>query len=189
MLRLTSIRTMKFVALIILVASLTEWVRPCRAQEQLPSDMPAEDRSLAKAEQPRNRAYCEHHEILSVVLDCACFAKTVLQYRAAHFKDNQTQPGPTGWESLPSLLNGEKLNCSQCLSSSGLSKWTAEQTHTRLLIRTAKNPSQLTPSLEKTISGCVAKSVTESFREKPFVGLLPDQTHEAFFQCQKRYLP
>lgn len=187
--QLTFIRTMKLVALVFLVASLTEWALPCRAQKQLPSDMPAEDRSLAKAEQPRNQAYCEHQEILSVVLDCACFSRTVLQYRGAHFKDNKTQPGPTGWESLPSLLNGEKLNCNQCLSSSGLSKWIAEQTHTRLLLRTAKNPSQLTTSLEKKISECVAKSVTESFREKPFVGLLTDQLNEAFFQCQKWYLP
>ena len=180
---------MKLVALIFLVVLLTEWALPCRAQDQLPSDMPAEDRTLAKAELPRNRAYCEHHETLSVVLDCECFSKTVLQYRGVHFKDNKTQSGPTGWESLPSLLNGEKLSCNQCLSSSGLSKWTAEQTHTRMLLRTAKNPGQLTTSLERTISECVAKSVIESFHEKPFVGLLPNQLNEAFFQCQKKYLP
>lgn len=165
------------------------WTPTTRAQQKFPADMPAEYQGVAKAELPRNQSYCEHHDILSQVLDCGCFAKTVLRYRAAHFKDNQTHPDPTGWESLPSLLNGEKLNCSECTSANGLSKWTAEQTHLRLLLRTAKNPAELTPSVEKGIKICVAKSVARTFREKPFASLLPTQCDQAFFTCQKQYLP
>jgi len=167
----------------------TSWAFASAAQEQFPADMPAEDRSLAKAEMPMNKSYCEHHEILSIAFDCDCFAKAVLHYHAAHFKEH---PAKLGYYPLNALLTGEQLDCKECLSPAGLAKWAAEQDRPRLLLMTAKDPkgkNRLTPAVEKAVCSCVVKSVTKSFRERPFVSLFLDQYQQAFYACQKQYLP